>query len=263
MTSSGRLAGRTAFITGASRGIGGAIAESFAQAGASVVIHGPGDEELDPTVRRCRKHAAAAHALHADLAAPGFDAGALVSEVLRLAPGTDVFVSNAGGYFDVPFLEMSADRFDQTWRLNVRAGYLLAVELARHWYATGVRGRMVFVGSINGKLSEPASTAYDISKAAIDGMVRALCVELAPLGIRVNGLAPGLVRTSATKWVDTDPDRADWVRSHTPARSIPGPEVCAGAAVFLTSDEAEHVQGHVLAVDGGLAAIQQPDPPGR
>ncbi|MEN3284574.1 MAG: gluconate 5-dehydrogenase [Solirubrobacteraceae bacterium] len=256
-----RLAGRTAFITGGSSGIGRSIAECFAQAGAGVVVTARDEAQLRETTRRCSEHGVPAHELVADLGASDFDAQELTAQATALAPEIDVFVSNAGAYFDVPFLEMTADRFDRTWRLNVRAGYLLAVEFARRWHAAGVLGRMIFVGSINGKLSEPVSTAYDISKAAIDGMVRTLCVELAPLGIRVNGLAPGLIHTAATSWLETNRERAEWVASHTPSREIPQAKVCGDAAVFLASDEADHVHGHVLSVDGGLAAIQYPDPP--
>jgi NAD(P)-dependent dehydrogenase (short-subunit alcohol dehydrogenase family) len=256
------LAGRTAFVTGASSGIGRAITERYAREGAAVVAHGRDASALALVVDRCTALGApAAGALVADLGAADFDAAALAAQALAAAPGIDVFVSCAGAYFDVPFLEMDAERFDRTWRLNVRAGYLLAVQLARRWRADGTRGRMIFVGSINGQLSEPQSTAYDISKAAIHGMVRALCVELAPLGIRVNGLAPGLVHTAATSWLERDPARAEWAALHTPNREVPPAEACAGAAVFLAGDDAAHVHGHVLNVDGGLGALQFPELP--
>jgi NAD(P)-dependent dehydrogenase (short-subunit alcohol dehydrogenase family) len=253
------LAGRTALVTGASSGIGRVIAERYARSGAAIVAHGRNSSSLDEVVTRCTSlGAAAAHALEADLAAPDFEADALAAAAFAVAPGIDVFVSCAGAYFDVPFLEMTPERFDQTWRLNVRAGYLLAVELVRRWHADGTAGRMIFIGSINGQLSEPQSTAYDISKAAIHGMVRTLCVELAPLGIRVNGLAPGLVRTAITRWLEHDRARAQWAALHTPSREVPPADVCAGAAVFLASDDAAHVHGHILNVDGGLGALQFP-----
>lgn len=256
------LAGRSAFITGASSGIGAAIAEAFAAAGAEVIAHGLEEDALSGVATRCRAAGAQrVEVLAWNLGADDFDGDALVREVLAVTPAIDVFVSCAGAYFDVPFLEMTAARLDATWRLNVRAGYLVAAALARRWHAAGTQGRMIFIGSINGQLSEAASTAYDTSKAAIEGLVRSLCVELAPLGIRVNGIAPGLVRTPATSWLDREPLRAEWAALHTPSAQVPTADACAGAAVFLAGDAAAHVHGHMLAVDGGLRAVQFPPMP--
>ena len=129
------------------------------------------------------------------------------------------------------------------------------------WVEEGTRGRILFTGSINGILSEPDHTAYDTSKGAVAAMVRSLCVTLAPLGIRVNALAPGLVRTPLTKILDENEQLHSWMKFHTPNGQVPNADVCGGAAVFLLSDAAEHVQGQTLLVDGGMSVWQQPDPP--
>ena len=117
------------------------------------------------------------------------------------------------------------------------------------------------IGSINGRLAEQTHSCYDTSKGAIEAMVKTLCVELAPLGIRVNGLAPGLVRTPLTHVIDDDPRFARWMELHTPNRQVPGSEVCGDGAVYLCSDAASHVHGQMLLVDGGMSAWQQPDMP--
>jgi glucose 1-dehydrogenase len=255
------LAGRSALVTGASGGIGSAIAEALSANGAKVILHGlVEDEALRAARDRCLTAGGGHVALVTqDLADSDFDGEAFVGAVHAIDPEVDLLVNCAGAHFDLPFLHMSSDRFDMTWRLNVRSGYLIALALAKRWVRAQRPGRMLFIGSINGQLAEPISTAYDISKAAVHGMVRSLCVELAPHGIRVNGLAPGLVRTPATAWLENSPDRAKWAAWHTPNHAIPGPDACAHAAVFLLSDGAEHVQGHILNVDGGLAALQFPD----
>jgi len=110
-------------------------------------------------------------------------------------------------------------------------------------------------------MAEPTHSAYDTSKGAVEMMVKTLCVELAPLGIRVNGLAPGLVRTPRTGGVDKDERFRRWRELHTPNHQVPGSDVCGSGAVYLCSDDAWHVHGQMLLVDGGMSAWQQPDMP--
>ncbi len=176
-------------------------------------------------------------------------------------PGIDLLVNNAGTYIDTPFFEMDFDRYLKTIHLNVTAGYFLTQRLARSWVQNHVAGRILFTGSINGTLSEPDHTAYDTSKGAVAAMVRSLCVTLAPYNIRVNAMAPGLVRTPLTDVLNQDSRLDAWMKLHTPNGQVPGPEVCGGAAVFLLSDAAEHVHGQTLLVDGGMSVWQQPDVP--
>jgi len=119
----------------------------------------------------------------------------------------------------------------------------------------------LMIGSINGRLAEPTHTCYDASKGAVEMMVKSLCVTLAPLGIRVNGLAPGLVRTPLTSIIDRDPRFERWMCLHTPNGQVPQADVCGSGAVYLCSDDARHVHGQMLLVDGGMSAWQQPDMP--
>jgi len=112
----------------------------------------------------------------------------IFQRTLALSPNCDILVNNAGAFFDVPFEQMTFERFDKTYRLNVMAGYFLTQRFAHHWIERGIRGRVVFTGSINGRLAEPNSSAYDISKGAVEMMVKTLAVNLAPKGIRVNGM---------------------------------------------------------------------------
>jgi glucose 1-dehydrogenase len=149
-------------------------------------------------------------------------------------------------------------------RLNVHAGFFLTQTYARRWVQARVAGRVVFTGSINGELAEADHTAYDTSKGAVRMMVRSLCVALAPHGIRVNAIAPGLILTRLTAPVlNEDADTLQWMKIHTPNGEVPGPQVCGDAAVFLLSDEAQHIHGQTLLIDGGMSVWQQPDlPPG-
>jgi NAD(P)-dependent dehydrogenase (short-subunit alcohol dehydrogenase family) len=177
-------------------------------------------------------------------------------------PGFDLLVNNAGTCLDTThFLEVTPEVFERTMRLNVEAPFFLTQQVARRWVEAGTQGRVLFTGSINGRLAEQNHAAYDSSKGAVEMMVKTLCVALAPRGIRVNGMAPGLVRTPLTDAFLADPKAMAWMQMHTPNGAVPGPEVCGEAAVFLLSDAAWHVHGQMLLVDGGMSAWQQPDVP--
>lgn len=259
------LKGHAALVTGSSKGVGRAIAEAFAQAGADVIIHGrePG-KDADEAMQRCRSYGVKVAFVRGDLSGP---TGPAVEEVFSGAvaalPGAsiDILVNNAGQYFDVPFLDMPLDRLEKTLRLNVASPYMLTQRFAKHWVQNKVAGRVLMIGSINGQLAEPDSTGYDTSKGAVAMMVKTLAVALAPMNIRVNGLAPGLVRTPQTSWIDSRPADAAWIKHHTPNGQIPDASVCGPGAVYLCSDAAWHVHGQMLTIDGGMSAWQQPARP--
>ncbi|WP_372897022.1 SDR family NAD(P)-dependent oxidoreductase [Stieleria sp.] len=257
------LSGRKALITGGTQGIGGAIAIAAAKAGADVLLVGlRRDAAAEQTLEQCRRHGVRAELVLCDLSrAPGEYLDSLMAEVDALMPGIDLLVNNAGTYIDVPFLEMDFDRYQTTMHLNVAAGYFLTQAIARRWVDAEVQGRVVFTGSINGLLSEPDHTAYDTSKGAVAAMVRSLCVSLAPKGIRVNAMAPGLVRTPLTDGAIGDDKMRRWMELHTPNGRVPTGDVCAGTVIFLLSDAAEHIHGQTIYVDGGMSAWQQPDVP--
>jgi glucose 1-dehydrogenase len=256
------LNGRRALITGSTQGVGRAIALAFARAGADLVLHGL---TLDDRGRRTRDDCAAwggrVELIEGDLAGPTENS---VQQVFQRATAAlsdiDVLVNNAGTYADVPFLELSVASFERTMRLNVFSYFFLTQAFARHWVAQQVPGRVLLIGSINGRLAEPTHAAYDTSKGAVEMMVKTLCVELAPHRIRVNGLAPGLFRTPLTEPALQDPKLLHWMQRHTPNGQVPDAEVAGEAAVFLVSDAASHIHGQMLLVDGGMSAWQQPDP---
>jgi NAD(P)-dependent dehydrogenase (short-subunit alcohol dehydrogenase family) len=257
------LQGHSALITGSTKGVGRSIAEALATAGANVVIHGRSrDAAAEEVLQNCRGRGVKAEFVAADLLAETMPVvEKLFVDATNTLPGIDILVNNAGTYIDKPYLEMDWETYDKTMRLNVAAPYFLTQRFARHWIANTVSGRVLMIGSINGRLAEPTHTCYDASKGAIDAMVRSLCVSLAPHGIRVNGLAPGLVRTPLTSIVDRDDRFRRWMELHTPNGQVPHSDVCGSGAVYLCSDDAWHVHGQMLLIDGGMSAWQQPAMP--
>jgi NAD(P)-dependent dehydrogenase (short-subunit alcohol dehydrogenase family) len=257
------LSKRHAFVTGSTQGVGLSIAVGLARADASVVLHGLSDDTSAEAARsKCADSGRLRGIVFGDLSQP-MPQGVLdvAAAAVAIDSEIDTLVCNAGTYNEPDFLELDFQTFDHTMKLNVYSQCLLVQYFARRWVERGIGGRVLLIGSINGRLSEPTHVTYDTSKGAIEAMVRSLCVSLAPQGIRVNGMAPGLFRTPLTEPALKDDRIHRWMELHTPNGVVPGPEVCAETAAFLLSDAAEHIHGQMLMVDGGMSISQQPDPP--
>lgn len=258
------LRGHTALVTGSTQGVGAAIARCLAKAGAKVILHGLHDDKYaQDTLKECKEYSQESSLIC-------FDLSRSIDEILegfarpaiQQNPDLSILVSNAGIYIDPPFAQVTESSFDRTMHLNVKVGYFLAQTFAKYWMKRDTPGRILFTGSINGLLAEADHSVYDTSKGALAAMVRSLCVALAPNRIRVNSIAPGLVRTPLTNQIlSTDQAALDWMQLHTPCGQVPSADACGPMAAFLVSDLAEHIHGQTIYVDGGMSAWQQPDVP--
>ncbi|MDB6167609.1 MAG: short-chain dehydrogenase [Verrucomicrobia bacterium] len=242
------LAPSAALVTGSSKGIGLAVARALHVAGAEVVFHGNTSRPPD-LPGNCAY-------VKGDLLAAGTPA-TLIADALRAKPALDLLVCNAGSFFDKDFLQMGPDEWDRTMNLNVRAVYFIVQAFARELVARQRPGAVVIVSSTNGFQSEDESTAYDTSKGALVMMTRTLAQALAPHRIRVNGMAPGLIRTPLTApWIDSQPEKRRHYEKKILQARIGEPEDCAGPTAFLLSPAAAYITGQVLVVDGGLTVGQ-------
>ncbi len=247
MSSRKRLASKNAIVTGASSGLGAAIAASFAREGANVGLSGRDAGRLEAVAERARASGVVAHAVAHDLARDE-EPARLATETVETLGGVDIVVHSAGLFEPQPFLETSLEAFDRQFALNARAGFLLAQAAVPHM---GNGSSIIFISSIAGHVAFPNSVAYCGTKGALELMTKAMCTELAPLGIRVNALAPGNIKTEMNESLRNQPGYEDGCNALTPANRFGEAEEIAETAVFLASDAATYVHGASVLVDGG------------
>ena len=246
------LAGKAALVTGGSRGIGLAIAEAFAGAGAKVVIASRKPENLERAQAELAAKGLSVETIACHVAKPGA-AAALVGEVVSRLGKLDVLVNNAATNPQFgPMIAADDEVFDKTFETNARAYFSLAREAAKHLIERGAPGSLIFVSSTQGVLGSPLMGVYGMTKAAAISLAKTLAVELGPSGIRSNAICPGLVETRFAAALIQNDELNQRYLARTPLGRIGSPEDIAGAALFLASDAAAYVTGQALIVDGGF-----------
>ncbi|HEV8108751.1 MAG TPA: SDR family oxidoreductase [Burkholderiales bacterium] len=246
-----RLDGRTALVSGAGRGIGRACALALAQAGAEVLLLSRTAKELEQAVSEIEMQGGRARAILCDVT----DSRA-VKKVFAGLASLDVLVNNAGTNVPEPFVEVSEEHLDRLLSLNVRAAFIVAQAAARTMLAStnGYGKAVINMSSQMGHVGAVNRSVYCLTKHALEGLTKAMALELAPHGIRVVSIAPTFVETPLTKPMFDKPEFAQWVRSRIPTGQIGQVEDVAAAVVFAASPAAALVTGSSLLVDGGWTA---------
>jgi 2-deoxy-D-gluconate 3-dehydrogenase len=245
------LKGRRALVTGASRGLGAAIALGFAEAGADVAVHGHSTSTA-ATCTRVRDAGRRALALAGDLADPAVPER-LVRDALQGLGSLDILVNNAGLIRRAPAAETTDEDWETVLEVDLGSVFRLCRAAGRHMLERG-SGKVINVASLlsfQGGIRVPAYTA---AKSAVAGLTRALANEWAPRGIGVNAIAPGYMVTDNTEALRNDPERSRQILERIPAGRWGEPRDVVGAALFLASSASDYVSGHVLVVDGGWMA---------
>lgn len=250
------LSGRTALITGGSRGLGLQIAEALGEMGAKVALTARKKSELDEAVAQLGKMGIEAHAWVCDIGKRETLPGVFDS-VLGKFGRLDILVNNAGAVWGAPAEDHPLEAWDKLVALNLVGGFVMAQQAAKKAMIPAKWGRIVFVASVAGLMaSDPAvvrTVSYNATKHGVVGMMKQLAAEWGEHGITVNAICPGFFPSKMTK--ATLDATGEMVRKATPTRRLGGPEDLKGLAVLLSSEAGRHITGEAIAVDGGAGIV--------
>lgn len=260
------LEGRVAFVTGAARGLGYAMARGLAEHGARVVLNDLDAEALARTVQGLADHGFAAEGMAFDVAV--FDScRAAIADTVAEHGRLDVMVNNAGISVGAPITEFPMAEWQRHLDIHLTAPFVFCQEAGRHMAGRGA-GSIINIASIAGPdIIVPTTPAYNAAKAGVVGLTKSFAVELGPFGVRCNAIKPGYFHTSLggglKEGEPPGPDERGFVadlETHTPLARMADPREIAGLAVYLASDASSFVNGALIPIDGGLTSMQMPMP---
>ncbi|MDO3524635.1 glucose 1-dehydrogenase [Ralstonia pseudosolanacearum] len=246
------LSGRTALITGASSGIGFALAGGLARAGARVVLNARGPEKLAQAADSLRAQGADVHTAAFDVTRSTAVAEGIARVEAELGP-IDILVNNAGMQRRAPLEQFETDQWHELMKTNVDSVFLVGQAVARYMIPRG-RGKIINICSVQSELGRPGIAPYTASKGAVKMLTKGMAIDWGPHGLQVNGLGPGYFKTELTQALVANAEFTAWLVGRTPSRRWGDVEDLTGAAIFLASKASDFVNGHILYVDGGVTA---------
>lgn len=253
MTNPFDLADRVVLITGSSQGIGRALADACAQAGAHVVINARSADKVDAAVEEILAAGGKASGQVADVTDPDAVEAMVASIEADVGPIAGL-INNAGIQRRAPFLDFDLSDYRDVMDMNLVSPFIVSQAVAKRMADRGA-GRIVNIGSVQSQLGRPTIVPYTASKGGVVLLTRGMCADLGPLGIQVNSIAPGYFATELTQALVDDAEFSAWVSSRTPAGRWGDVVELGGAAVFLLSDAASFINGQTLFVDGGMTSV--------
>lgn len=250
------LSGRTALVTGGSRGLGLQLAQALGEAGAKVMLTARKADELEEATAQLQSQGIDARWIAADCARED-DIHRLASETLQRLGDIDILVNNAGAAWGAPAEDHPLEAWDKVMNLNIRGYFILSQYVGKHSMIPRRRGSIINVASIAGLGGNPAemkTIAYNTSKGAVVNFTRALAAEWGHYGIRVNAICPGFFPSKMTRGT-LQAMGEERLASHAPLQRLGDDEDLKGTAVLFASDAGKHITGQWLAVDGGVSVV--------
>jgi len=247
------LTGRTALVTGSSRGLGRAMAEGLAAAGAAVVLNGSDAGRLAAAAAELRARGRTVHEAPFDVT----DEAAVAAAFERLDQdgiAVDILVNNAGIQLRRPMVELATDDWRRVIETNLTSAFVVGREAAKRMIPRG-RGKVINIGSLTSELARATVAPYTVAKGGIKMLTRAMAAEWAEHGIQANAIGPGYMLTDMNQALIDNPVFDAWVKGRTPSRRWGKPGELIGTAVFLASEASDYVNGQIIYVDGGMLAV--------
>lgn len=246
------LTGKTALVTGSSRGLGRAIAEGLAKAGATLVVNGTDPARTETAASELRTAGYQARACAFDVT----DEAAIVQAFERFDAESmviDILVNNAGVQHRKPLVEFTTAEWRKVIETNLTSAFVIGREAAKRMIPRQ-RGKIINIGSLGSELARPTIAPYTAAKGGIRNLTRAMAVEWAQHGIQANAIGPGYMLTDMNQALVNNADFNGWLMSRIPAKRWGNPDELVGAAIFLASDASTYVNGQTIYVDGGMLA---------
>ena len=247
------LTGKCALVTGSSQGIGFAIAEGLAEAGAEIILNGRNKAKLDSAVAALRIKVLKVHGLDFDVTSQESVTGAITSIEADIGP-IDILFNNAGMQFRTPLEDFPPEKFRELMRVNIESAFLTGQAVARPMIKRG-RGKIINICSVQSELGRPGIAPYTATKGAVKMLTKGMCADWAKYGIQVNAIGPGYFKTPLNQALVDNPEFSSWLEKRTPAGRWGDVGELVGAAIFLASDASSFVNGHILYVDGGITSV--------
>jgi gluconate 5-dehydrogenase len=247
------LTGKRALITGSSQGIGLALAEGLAQAGALIILNGRDEKKLEQARADLSHKGHKVHAASFDVTDEAAVTDAIAAIETRDGP-IDILVNNAGMQFRTALEDYPLEKWRELMRVNVESAFIVGKAVAKNMIARK-QGKIINICSVQSELGRPSIAPYTATKGAIKMLTKGMCADWAKHGIQVNAIGPGYFKTPLNQALVDNPEFSSWLEKRTPAGRWGNVEELVGAAVFLASPASSFVNGHILYVDGGITSV--------